>query len=93
MLDYIVVVDDAVSWHKQNLTLNRHHYSFLKHGGAKFLSEIQHGFGAAVYFNSLVPFEDRVCKTGSCAEKLLAANSTCIIIIKIIMKVANSHCI
>lgn len=61
MLDYVVVVDDPVSWHEQNLALNRRHYSFLKYGGAKFLAEVQCGFGAAVYFNSLVPFEDRVC--------------------------------
>ena len=51
MVDYIVAVDDAAGWHRQNLERNgASHYSFLRAGGARILSSIQ-AVGAGVYFN------------------------------------------
>ena len=70
MLDYIVVVDDSVRWHADNLARNRLHYSFLKYGGAKFITEIQRGFGAGIYFNTLVRFEDRVSKRNALVSQI-----------------------
>ncbi|KAK7505411.1 hypothetical protein BaRGS_00003156 [Batillaria attramentaria] len=64
MLDFVIVVDDAKTWHKENLKLNRHHYSFLKYTGSHSIAYLQNNFGAGVYFNTLVPFEDRFIKYG-----------------------------
>ena len=51
MVDYIVAVDDAAEWHRQNLQQNGGaHYSFLRVLGARALARIQ-GMGAGVYFN------------------------------------------
>jgi translocator assembly and maintenance protein 41 len=30
MIDLVFAVDDAEAWHKENLTRNPHHYSFLR---------------------------------------------------------------
>ncbi|XP_055342732.1 phosphatidate cytidylyltransferase, mitochondrial-like [Paramacrobiotus metropolitanus] len=74
MLDYIVVVDDPLQWHTENLVKHSRHYSFLRFGGPKFLTEIQRGFGAGVYFNTLVKFEDRLVKYGVVATDDLLAD-------------------
>lgn len=63
MLDFIIVVDNPVAWHKVNLKLNNSHYSFLKNFGPSGIAKIQE-LGAGVYFNTLVPFEDRTIKYG-----------------------------
>ena len=41
MVDFIFAVDDAYVWHEQNLLRNPHHYSFLKHTGARVIELIQ----------------------------------------------------
>ncbi|XP_016431168.1 phosphatidate cytidylyltransferase, mitochondrial [Sinocyclocheilus rhinocerous] len=64
MLDFVFAVDDPVTWHTMNLMENRKHYSFLRYLGPKHISSIQTDYGAAVYFNTLVPAEDRVIKYG-----------------------------
>ncbi|OQV19606.1 Phosphatidate cytidylyltransferase, mitochondrial [Hypsibius exemplaris] len=69
MLDYILVVDNAVQWHTANLARNRGHYSFLKYGGPDFITEIQRKYGAGIYFNTLVPFENRLVKYGVIATE------------------------
>jgi len=52
MIDLIMAVDDAQSWHAGNLSKNRHHYSWVAAlGGPRFISWIQHGFGARLYFH------------------------------------------
>lgn len=64
MLDFVLVVDNPQEWHRENLNFNKKHYSFLKHLGHKQIARIQDKFGAGVYFNTLVPFEQRLIKYG-----------------------------
>ncbi|XP_067680344.1 phosphatidate cytidylyltransferase, mitochondrial-like [Haliotis asinina] len=64
MLDFIFVVDDPLSWHRQNIRMNPKHYSFLKFFGPKHVTRVQDKFSAGIYFNTLVPFEERVIKYG-----------------------------
>lgn len=64
MLDFIFAVDDPVTWHTMNLIENRKHYSLLKYLGPKQISNIQNDYGAGIYFNTLVPADDRVIKYG-----------------------------
>ncbi|KAI4895474.1 hypothetical protein NFI96_002135 [Prochilodus magdalenae] len=64
MLDFVFAVDDPVTWHTMNLMENRKHYSFLKYLGPKHISSIQNDYGAGVYFNTLVPSDERLIKYG-----------------------------
>lgn len=59
MIDFIIVVDDTLSWHQENLRKNRAHYSFLKHFGPRVITKVQEDFGANVYFNTLIPYNDQ----------------------------------
>ena len=59
MIDFIIVVDDTLAWHQENLRRNRAHYSFLKHLGPRVITKVQEDFGANVYFNTLIPYNDR----------------------------------
>ncbi|KAF4792667.1 Phosphatidate cytidylyltransferase, mitochondrial [Turdus rufiventris] len=63
MLDFVFAVDDAVTWHMTNLLKNRSHYSFLKFFGPKKISTVQR-YGAGIYYNTLVPCNDRMIKYG-----------------------------
>ncbi|XP_060073246.1 phosphatidate cytidylyltransferase, mitochondrial-like [Ylistrum balloti] len=63
MMDFIFVVNDPVSWHRQNLKENAHHYSFLRRYGPGVISAIQES-SAGLYFNPMVPFGDRLIKYG-----------------------------
>ncbi|XP_064580140.1 phosphatidate cytidylyltransferase, mitochondrial isoform X2 [Zonotrichia leucophrys gambelii] len=63
MLDFVFAVDDVVTWHMTNLSKNRSHYSFLKFFGPKNISTIQ-GYGAGIYYNTLVPCNGRMIKYG-----------------------------
>ncbi|NXQ76719.1 TAM41 protein, partial [Quiscalus mexicanus] len=63
MLDFVFAVDDVVTWHMTNLLKNRSHYSFLKFFGPKKISTIQ-GYGAGIYYNTLVPCNGRMIKYG-----------------------------
>lgn len=60
MLDFVFAVDDPVTWHTMNLLQNRKHYSILKLLGPAMISSIQSDYGAAVYYNTLVPVDGRV---------------------------------
>lgn len=64
MLDFIFVVDDPVSWHRENIKWNKKHYSCLKFLGPNYLSRFQNYYGAGVYFNTLIPVDDRLIKYG-----------------------------
>ena len=57
MVDFVFVVDDSIRFHDENLTLNYSHYSALKHLGPYYLTRIQNDFGAACYYNTLVPLK------------------------------------
>ncbi|XP_028854871.1 phosphatidate cytidylyltransferase, mitochondrial-like [Denticeps clupeoides] len=71
MLDFVFAVDDPVTWHTMNLMQNRKHYSFLKYLGPKQISAVQSDHGAAVYYNTLVPADDRVIKYGVISTEAL----------------------
>ena len=71
MLDFIMVVDDPHTWHTDNLKLNRSHYSFLSKLGPYYISRIQENYGAGIYFNTLVPFENRLIKYGVISKSRL----------------------
>lgn len=60
MLDFVIAVDDPVTWHTMNLLQNRKHYSILKLLGPTTVSSIQHDYGASIYYNTLVPMDGRV---------------------------------
>ncbi|XP_062842998.1 phosphatidate cytidylyltransferase, mitochondrial isoform X2 [Trichomycterus rosablanca] len=60
MLDFVFAVDDPVTWHTMNLIENRKHYSFLKYMGPNQIARIQNEYGAGVYYNTLVPLDERV---------------------------------
>lgn len=60
MLDFVIAVDDPVTWHTMNLLQNRKHYSILKLLGPTMISSIQNEHGASVYYNTLVPVDGRV---------------------------------
>ncbi|XP_020558808.1 phosphatidate cytidylyltransferase, mitochondrial isoform X2 [Oryzias latipes] len=64
MLDFVFAVDDPVTWHTMNLLQNRKHYSILKLLGPAMISSIQSDYGAAVYYNTLVPVDGRMIKYG-----------------------------
>lgn len=60
MLDFVIAVDDPVTWHTMNLLQNRKHYSILKLLGPTKISSIQNEYGACIYYNTLVPIDGRV---------------------------------
>jgi len=64
MIDFIFAVDDPVSWHRENMDTNSRHYSSLRWLGPKYLSRLQDGTGARIYYNTLVPCEGRLIKYG-----------------------------
>ncbi|KAL8589798.1 hypothetical protein ACOMHN_020801 [Nucella lapillus] len=73
MVDFIVVVDDPKEWHRLNMKRNSHHYSFLKYFGSRFVAHVQE-YGAGVYFNTLVRFEDRLIKYGVVSTERLISD-------------------
>ena len=64
LLDLVVVVDDPIAWHKENLRRHPHHYSFLKYAGAGNIATYQKKFGAHVYYNTLLELAGRPAKYG-----------------------------
>lgn len=64
MIDFLFVINDAFSWHSQNLTNHSDHYSIIKHLGVKSISEFQTNYGAGVFFNTCVEFDGRLIKYG-----------------------------
>mmetsp|Transcript_45393 Transcript_45393/g.117526 ORF Transcript_45393/g.117526 Transcript_45393/m.117526 type:complete len:324 (-) Transcript_45393:146-1117(-) len=71
LLDYIFVVDDALEWHKQNLTENGDHYAPIfrqiaktnTSAAARGVKRVQ-DISAKAYFNTLVPWQDKQIKYG-----------------------------
>ena len=64
MIDFIFAVDDPAVWHKQNLSMNKKHYSFVRLAGCNNICKLQDNVGASIYFNTLVPCEGRIIKYG-----------------------------
>lgn len=63
MLDFVFAMDDPFTWHTMNLIENRKHYSLLKYLGPKQITRIQNEYGAGVYYNTLVPSDERVSES------------------------------
>ena len=59
MIDFLIVVDDSLRWHEENLKRNRSHYSILKYFGARMITKLQEDFGANCYFNTLIPINNQ----------------------------------
>ena len=51
MIDLVLVVDDPIQWHKENLKRNPGHYSILGSLGPENITRIQRNFRACIYFN------------------------------------------
>lgn len=57
MIDLVLAVNDASSWHARNLRLNPSHYSFpMSNLGPSSIVALQRSnFGARVYYNTILP--------------------------------------
>ena len=55
MIDFVLVVEDSVKFHSENLQQNKSHYSFLRVLGARNLARLQDDVSAGCYYNTLVP--------------------------------------
>ena len=62
MTDFIIGVNSAEAWHTENLASHPGHYSGLARlaGAARITKLQQDEFGAKFYFNTLVPWRDKV---------------------------------
>ncbi|KAF4518861.1 hypothetical protein B566_EDAN006712 [Ephemera danica] len=74
VIDLIFVVPNAFLWHEENLKLNPKHYSSLRYLGYRSLARIQETYGAGVYYNTLIPFEDITFKYGIVSESSLISD-------------------
>jgi len=63
MIDLMFTVDDAEEWHRENLKLNRAHYSFLGSLGSTSVAGIQR-LWPGVYFNTAVKIDGAEIKYG-----------------------------
>lgn len=59
MLDLILAVKDPVSWHRENLERNPHHYTWAARvAGADRIAKVQCRTTAGVYYNTLIPMRN-----------------------------------
>eukprot|EP00667_Euglena_gracilis_P014448 EG_transcript_14985 len=63
MVDLIFAVDDAEEWHRENLTVNAHHYSVLRHAGPQWIACLQQT-AARMWFNPNVRIGEQAYKYG-----------------------------
>lgn len=59
MIDLLYTVDNPYQWHSQNLLMNPSHYSSMHLLGSNFIARYQEAYGAKVFFNTLVPVDER----------------------------------
>ena len=55
-IDLILAVNNSFRFHEENLKLNPHHYSCLRHFGTSTIARIQETKGARIYFNPYIKF-------------------------------------
>ena len=71
MIDFVFAVDNPVEWHAENLRRNASHYSALGWLGPRTVAWVQEGFGAAIYYNTLVKCDGRLIKYGVMSTQAL----------------------
>uniref|UniRef100_A0A0N5B2K9 Phosphatidate cytidylyltransferase, mitochondrial n=1 Tax=Strongyloides papillosus TaxID=174720 RepID=A0A0N5B2K9_STREA len=64
MVDFIVVTNNPLKFHKNNMSQNPDHYSFLRRLGSKKVASIQTNYAARVYYNTHVKSNGRMIKYG-----------------------------
>uniref|UniRef100_A0A0K0G0K8 Phosphatidate cytidylyltransferase, mitochondrial n=1 Tax=Strongyloides venezuelensis TaxID=75913 RepID=A0A0K0G0K8_STRVS len=64
MVDFIVVTNDPLNFHKNNMNQNPNHYFFLHRFWPHRIAKIQTSFGARVYYISNVKSNGRMIKYG-----------------------------
>jgi translocator assembly and maintenance protein 41 len=57
-IDLILAVNNSFKFHEENLKMNPHHYSFLRHFGASTITRMQETRGARIYFNPYIKFDN-----------------------------------
>jgi translocator assembly and maintenance protein 41 len=59
MIDLILAVNNSKQWHRENLELNRDHYSTLMSiCGSSIIEKVQRNFGAQIYYNPFVHLKE-----------------------------------
>lgn len=58
IIDLIFCVRDPLGWHAENIYRHPSDYSLLHRMGPRFLMKYQEGFGAKIYFNTLVRLDE-----------------------------------
>lgn len=69
-IDLILVVNDTLKFHEENLKLNPNDYSLLRYFGVNIINKFQN-WGAGVYFNPYIEINKRQIKYGIISKKLL----------------------
>uniref|UniRef100_A0A915PSM6 Phosphatidate cytidylyltransferase, mitochondrial n=1 Tax=Setaria digitata TaxID=48799 RepID=A0A915PSM6_9BILA len=62
MIDFIIVTRNSNRFHEQNLKLNPAHYSSLRFLGHQEIARIQRNYGARVYCNTRVFYQNQLMK-------------------------------
>ena len=72
MSDFIIATDNPKEWHAENMKINPSHYPpTIRALGPSVVSHLQCNYGAKIYFNTLIPFEDGMIKYGVISTKHL----------------------
>lgn len=75
MTDFIIAVDNPEVWHQQNRIKNPKDYAtVLRLFGPQVMAKIQDKWGARLFFNTLVPFEDGLIKYGVISKDALLSD-------------------
>jgi len=77
LIDLLFVVEDAVSWHRDNLNKNRRHYSGLRLFGPEVIARVQQGYGAQLYYHTNVAVAGRRVKYGVVTRRDLVNDLLC----------------
>ncbi len=65
MSDFMIATDNPQEWHAENMRINPSHYPpTIRVMGSGVVSHLQCNYGAKIYFNTLIPFEDGMIKYG-----------------------------
>uniref|UniRef100_A0AC34RBV5 Phosphatidate cytidylyltransferase, mitochondrial n=1 Tax=Panagrolaimus sp. JU765 TaxID=591449 RepID=A0AC34RBV5_9BILA len=64
MVDFIVVTNDSLQFHQENLQKNPKHYSFIRLFGPERITKFQINGGGCCFFNTNVSYHGRLLKYG-----------------------------